>query len=119
MKKLIFISLAAAASLAAAGPVLAQTYQGSYQGPAAYDQARFGGVSHRVDYLSNRIDEDQRSGQLDWRQANRLKDQLGRIRDREQQYRAQNNGPLTQWQRDRLQGWLDGIARQVRGANSY
>jgi hypothetical protein len=110
MKKLIFISLAAAASLAVAGPVLAQPYQGT----ATYDQAQYGGISHRVDYLSTRVDADQSNGQLDWRQANQLKDQLSRIRDREQQYLAQDNGPLTEWQRDRLQGWLDNIAGQLR-----
>ena len=113
MKKLIFISLAAAASLAVAGPVLAQPYGG----PASYDQARYGGISHRVDYLSGRVDDNQRSGQLDWRQANRLRAQLSRIRDREQQYLAQDNGPLTEWQRDKLQGWLDGIAGQLRYAD--
>jgi hypothetical protein len=113
MKTLIFISLAAAASLALAEPVLAQPYGGT----ANYDQARYGGISHRVDYLSSRVDDTQRSGLIGWRQANHIRDQLNRIRDQEQQYRAQDNGPLTEWQRNRLQGWLDGIAGQLRTAD--
>jgi len=138
MKQAILLSLAAAATLAAAAPALAQSYdhpqygqssgygappQPSGQpeygradyGQSQYGPARFGGgINDRIGFLSGRIDQSQRQGTInDW-QARRLRGQLGQVRGLAQRYRWQNGGSLNDWQRAQLNQRLDAVAGQLR-----
>jgi hypothetical protein len=110
MNKAILISIAAAASLATAATALAQPY--TYNAP--YDQTRpYGGISHRVDYLTSRIDEARRNGSINWQEARRLRGVLEQVRSQEQSYLSQGSG-LNDWQRDRLNERLDDVAGELR-----
>jgi hypothetical protein len=110
MKKAILIAIAAAASLTTAASAMAQSY--NYNAP--YDQTRpYGGISHRVDYLTSRIDEARRNGSINWREARRLQGVLEQVRSQEQSYLTQG-GSLNDWQRDRLNQRLDDVAGELR-----
>jgi hypothetical protein len=116
MNKAILISIAAAASLATAATALAQPYGAPYgtQYGAQYDQSRpYGGISHRVDYLTNRIDAARQSGSISWQEARRLRWVLSQVRSQEQSYLSQGGG-LSDWQRDRLNQRLDDVAGELR-----
>jgi hypothetical protein len=111
MNKAILISMAAAVSLAAAAPALAQPYN-SYNGYNGSDQSRpYGGISHRVDYLTTRINEAQQQRTISWREANRLRTEVNNIRWSEQ--RDLTQGGLNDWQRTRLNQRLDDVASEL------
>ncbi len=125
MNKAILISIAAAASLTSAATALAQPYYGApynqtYNAPygqtynAPDDQTRpYGGINHRVDYLTSRIDAARQSGAINWQEARRLRWVLSQVRSQEQSYLSQGGG-LNNWQRDRLNQRLDDVAGELR-----
>lgn len=114
MNKAILLAIAAAASAVAAAPALAQPYYAApYHAGSYADQSRpYGGVSHRLDFLTSRIDQQRQAGAITWQEARRLRGVLSQVRDQEQRYLAQGSG-LNDWQRDRLNQRLDDVAGEL------
>ena len=125
MKKAVLLTLAAAASLAAAAPALAQTFDRAptyaqyHEDDRRYGhgpgEVRSGGdIRDRIGFLFGRIDQNQRRGLINNWRARQLRSELNQVRQMDQRYRLRNGGFLTNWQRDQLSRRLDGVAGQLR-----
>lgn len=115
MKKVLLSLVAATALAAAVSPAAAQSWD---RGPApAYN----GGYGHdmggprpimRGDNLAARIDAGVRSGQLSWREARSLRDQL-RFAER-MAYRYRADGVMTRWEQADLDRRFDAVSSRLR-----
>jgi hypothetical protein len=118
MKKTILFAIAAAASIAAAAPALAQPFQHGQMimRPPIVETRFAANVDQRIGDLDMRIDFQQRRGQIGRRDAQRLRTELTQIRFMEQRFRMRDRGGfLTGWQSAQLNGRLDDVAAQLRG----
>jgi hypothetical protein len=113
MKK-VLLSIAAAATLAAAAPTMAAPFGGFDHGYTSdYRGGGYGvvNVDQRVREISFRIDRGIRDGSLDWREARMLKGELSGVQ--RLQYRYMRGG-LNGWERADLNARLDRLSFQVR-----
>jgi hypothetical protein len=130
MKKAILTTLAAAASLAAAVPALAQPYATPPHiivgvaspphiivrpAPPRVVDVRFAAdLQQRVAYLSQRLDQEQARGMIGWRAAHIVRSELGEVRREMATDRIRNGGYISGWQRMRLNESLNRVAAQLR-----
>jgi hypothetical protein len=130
MKKAILTTLAAAASLAAAVPALAQPYAAPTHivvgvaspphiivrpAPPRIVDVRFApDLQQRVSMLSQRVDQEQSRGIIGWRAAQIMRSELGEVRREISFDRFRNGGYLSGWQRMRLNESLNRVAAQLR-----
>ena len=101
MKRILISALAAASLAAAVSPALAQPLGG-------------GSIHDREARIADRIEEGDRSGQLEHHQANRLRRELRKIEDIEHFYRRSGDR-MTDRERADLQARLDVLSTQVFG----
>lgn len=113
MKRAILAAISAAAAIASAAPALAQPFFGH---PPVVE-TRFGGgdVDGRIGQLGFRLDQAQRRGLIDWREAQRLRGELNAIRWMERRDRFQNGGYMNGAQRAQLEGRLNRVDAQLDG----
>ncbi len=114
MRHLIISALAATALAAAVTPALAQPYdRGSDR---HYDRGQDdrdfngGGINERQDRIEARIEEGERGGGLNRREAFRLRDELRSIERLEQRYRRDG---MSGWERSDLERRLDSLSSRV------
>ncbi|MFO1013396.1 MAG: hypothetical protein U1E50_06485 [Caulobacteraceae bacterium] len=125
MKKAL-LTLAALASVAAASPVLAQPYGGP--GYGGYNNGgyngggdrwngrgdRDGNIYQQIREVERRLDRGTRNGEINWREARQLRNDLQTIKNLE--YRYRQNG-FNRWEIQDLNQRLDRLERQVQYAN--
>jgi hypothetical protein len=113
MKKIVTLSLIAASALSvAAGAAQAQSY-GPNRGPdRGYDQGHWTSINQRQAMLDRRIDQGIRSGDLNRREAVRLRTEFRQIARMEARYRQ--NG-LSNWERADLDRRFDRLSMRIRG----
>ena len=125
MKK-ILLSIAAAASVAAAVPAMAQSWDRGhgYEGGPTYDRgdaygrggydrgAGYGDINQRIREITFRIERGTRDGSLDWRESRMLRGQLAGVQNLERRYGWDG---LDGRERADLNARLDRLSYQVRG----
>jgi hypothetical protein len=106
MKKIVTLSLIGASALSlVAGAASAQTWNHNGGG-------RWQSINERQAMLDRRIDQGIRSGQLNRREAVRLRTEFRQIARMETRYRQ--NG-LSNWERADLDRRFDRLSMQIRG----
>jgi hypothetical protein len=114
--KTVLLSIAAAATLAAAAPAMSADWNhDGRDGRYGYGQdVRYGGrdINDREREISMRIDRGVRDGSLNWREARSLRMELARVENLEQRYRY---GGINGFERADLNARLDRLSLQVRG----
>lgn len=115
MKKFIIAGLIAASAVTlAAGAASAQPYRGDprdYRGDRYEQRGAWTPINARQAQLERRIDRGVQTGQLDRREAWRLRQEFRDIARLESRYRA--NG-LSSWERVDLDRRFDRLAAQIR-----
>jgi hypothetical protein len=121
--KIILGAALAVSLIAAAAPAFAQygapsgdprdwpdrAQRGDWRGPrGGWD------LDRRIDWMQERIDHGRADGSLDFREADRVQDELRRIRDHERRERDDNGGRLDRRARDQLDARLDRLNDQIR-----
>lgn len=120
MKK-ILLSIAAVATLAAAVPAMAQSWDRGhgYDGGPTYDRGAgydrggsYGDINQRIREITFRIERGTRDGSLNWREARMLRGQLSGVQNLERRYSWDG---LDGRERADLNARLDRLSYQVRG----
>lgn len=106
MKKIV-LALTAASALAAAVPAMAQPYGGHDR----YGRGDWTSINQRQAQLDRRIEMGVRNGQLNRREASRLRNEFYDIARLERRYRA--NG-LSSWERADLDRRFDILSAKIR-----
>ncbi len=105
-------ALLCASALGVAAPVLAQPYGPPDRMPAGPAMAGHD-LRGQLETLEHRIQDGDRSGQLDRGEFDRATRELQNIRDAERNMRARNGGELTDVNRGMLQQRIDQLARSI------
>jgi hypothetical protein len=82
--------------------------------PDAFWRGAPEGPRERIEFLQDRINRGKQDGSLDPHEADRAQRELDGVRGWVRRSHYDNGGPLTAEQRDRIQGRLDAISRQIR-----